>query len=123
MGALEQFVLTVSEKGFGKRTSSYDFRVSGRGGKGIKATDVSKADEIGSLVAAFPIDENDQIMLVSNKGQLIRVPVDNVRIASRASKGVTIFRTGEDENVVSVERISEPEDDGDAVDVEATDAS
>ncbi len=121
MGALEQFVLTVSEKGFGKRTSSYDFRVSGRGGKGIKATDVSKTDEIGNLVAAFPIDDADQIMLVSNKGQLIRVPVDNVRIASRSSKGVTIFRTGDDENVVSVERISEPEEDGET-DVAADDA-
>jgi DNA gyrase subunit A len=108
--ALEQFVLTVSDKGFGKRSSSYDFRISGRGGKGIRATDTSKTAEIGQLVAAFPVDEADQIMLVSDGGQLIRVPVNGIRIASRATKGVTIFSTAADEKVVSVERISEPED-------------
>jgi DNA gyrase subunit A len=109
--AREQFVLTVSEKGYGKRSSSYDFRISGRGGKGIRATDTSKTSEIGELVAAFPIDDADQIMLVSDGGQLIRVPVNGIRIASRATKGVTIFSTAADEKVVSVERISEPEDD------------
>jgi DNA gyrase subunit A len=109
--ALEQFVLTVSEKGFGKRSSSYDFRTSGRGGKGIRATDTSKTAEIGELVAAFPIEDNDQIMLVSDGGVLIRVPVNGIRIASRATKGVTIFSTAKDEKVVSVERISEPEGD------------
>jgi DNA gyrase subunit A len=107
----EQFVLTVSEKGYGKRSSSYDFRTSGRGGKGIRATDTSKTAEIGELVAAFPIEEGDQIMLVSNGGVLIRVPVGGIRIASRATKGVTIFSTHKDEKVVSVERISEPEPD------------
>jgi DNA gyrase subunit A len=106
----EQFVLTVSEKGYGKRSSSYDFRISGRGGKGIRATDTSKTGEIGELVAAFPVDDADQIMLVSDGGQLIRVPVNGIRIASRATKGVTIFSTAADEKVVSVERISEPED-------------
>jgi len=108
--ALEQFVLTVSEKGYGKRSSSYDFRISGRGGKGIRATDTSKTNEIGQLVAAFPVEEGDQIMLVSDGGQLIRVPVNGIRIASRATKGVTIFSTAAGEKVVSVERISEPED-------------
>ena len=107
--AREQFVLTVSEKGYGKRSSSYDFRISGRGGKGIRATDTSKTNEIGELVAAFPVEEKDQLMLVSDGGQLIRVPVDGIRIASRATKGVTIFSTAEGEKVVSVERISEPE--------------
>jgi len=107
----EQFVLTVSEKGYGKRSSSYDFRTSGRGGKGIRATDTSKTAEIGEQVAAFPIDEADQIMLVSDGGVLIRVPVNGIRIASRATKGVTIFSTAKDEKVVSVERISEPEND------------
>ena len=107
--AREQFVLTISERGIGKRSSSYDFRTSGRGGKGIRATDTSKTAEIGQLVAAFPVQDKDQIMLVSDKGQLIRVPVDGIRIASRATKGVTIFNTAKDEKVVSVERISEPE--------------
>jgi DNA gyrase subunit A len=110
MGAAEQFVLTVNERGYGKRTSSYDFRVSGRGGKGIRATDISKLGEIGSLVACFPVEDSDQIMLVSNAGQLIRVPVAGIRIASRISKGVRIFATAEDEQVVSVERISEEEE-------------
>jgi len=109
--AREQFILTVSQKGFGKRSSSYDFRTSGRGGKGIRATDTSKTNEIGELVAAFPVEETNQLMLVSDGGQLIRVPVNGIRIASRATKGVTIFSTAKDEKVVSVERISEPEGD------------
>jgi DNA gyrase subunit A len=105
----EQMVLTVSEYGYGKRSSSYDFRLTGRGGKGIRATDVSKTDEIGKLVATFPVAAEDQIMLVSDGGQVIRVPIAGIRIASRATKGVTIFNTAEDEKVVSVERISEPQ--------------
>jgi DNA gyrase subunit A len=109
--AHEQFVLTVTEYGYGKRSSSYDFRVIGRGGKGIRATDVSKVDEIGRLIAAFPVDNDDQIMLVSDGGTVIRVPVHNIRFASRATKGVTIFNTGEGEKVVSVERISEVQSD------------
>jgi DNA gyrase subunit A len=106
--AHEQFVLTVTEYGYGKRSSSYDFRVIGRGGKGIRATDVSKAEEIGPLIATFPVGDEDQIMLVSDGGTVIRVPVAGIRIASRATKGVTIFNTAEGEKVVSVERISEP---------------
>jgi len=107
--AREEMVLTVTERGYGKRSSSYDFRVTGRGGKGIRATDVSKTAEIGRLVAAFPVDPTDQIMLVSNGGQVIRVPVDGIRTASRATKGVKVFVTAKDERVVSVERISEPQ--------------
>ena len=107
----EQFVLTVSEKGYGKRSSSYDFRISGRGGKGIRATDTGKVDEIGPLIASFPVEHEDQIMLVSDGGQLIRVPVGGIRIASRATKGVTIFSTAKQERVVSVERINEPDAD------------
>lgn len=118
MGAAEQFILTISEQGFGKRSSSYDFRVSNRGGKGIKATDQSKMSEIGRLVGAFPVEDADQIMLVSNAGQLIRVPVDNIRTASRASKGVRVFRTADEENVVSVERINDPEEDEDEAEEE-----
>ncbi len=113
MGAAEQFILTLSEYGYGKRSSSFDFRVSNRGGKGIKATDQSKIRVIGKLIAAFPVEDSDQIMLVSDGGQLIRVPVDGIRYASRATKGVTVFRTASDEKVVSVERISEVDEDGD----------
>ncbi|MBX9450306.1 MAG: DNA gyrase subunit A [Mesorhizobium sp.] len=118
----EQFVLTVTEYGYGKRSSSYDFRVIGRGGKGIRATDVSKAAEIGSLIAAFPVEDGDQIMLVSDGGQVIRVPVHNIRFASRTAKGVTIFNTAEGEKVVSVERISEPEAEAEDALAEAVEA-
>ena len=107
MSAAEQFVLTTTEQGYGKRSSSFEFRVSGRGGKGIRATDPTKLKEIGYLVAAFPVEMSDQIMLVSDGGQLIRVPVDGIRITSRASKGVRVFNTAEGEKVVSVERVSE----------------
>jgi DNA gyrase subunit A len=105
LGAKEQFVLTVSERGFGKRSSSYEFRTSGRGGKGIAAMVVN--DRNGKLVASFPVADTDQIMLVTNGGQLIRCPVDEVRIAGRNTQGVRIFRTDADERVVSVERVSE----------------
>jgi DNA gyrase subunit A len=119
--AHEQFVLTVTEFGYGKRSSSYDFRLTGRGGKGIRATDVSKVDEIGRLVATFPVGNEDQIMLVSDGGTVIRVPVNGIRFASRATKGVTIFNTAEGEKVVSVERISDSQgDDGDGEETTAS---
>lgn len=111
LAAHEQTVLTVSEYGYGKRSSSYEFRISGRGGKGIRATDPSKTAEIGKLVAAFPVNAQDQIMLVSDGGQLIRVPIEGIRIAGRSTKGVTIFHTADNEKVVSVERISESDSD------------
>ncbi|MBC8129150.1 MAG: DNA gyrase subunit A, partial [Rhizobiaceae bacterium] len=105
LGAREEFVLTLSEYGYGKRSSSYDFRTSGRGGKGIRATDTARANEIGQLVAGFPVEPGDQILLISDRGQMIRVPVEGIRMASRATKGVTIFKTADGERVVSVERI------------------
>jgi DNA gyrase subunit A len=113
LGAREQFVLTLSERGFGKRSSSYDYRISGRGGKGIVAMIVNERN--GRLVASFPVEESDQIMLVTDGGKLIRVPVDDVRIAGRNTQGVRIFKTEESEKVVSVERV--PEDgNGEAAD-------
>ncbi len=109
MGAAEQYVLTLSERGFGKRSSSYEYRTSGRGGKGITAMRVNPRN--GHLVASFPVEATDQIMLVTNAGQLIRVPVDDIRIVGRASQGVTVFNTDKAERVVSVEHI-EGEDEG-----------
>jgi DNA gyrase subunit A len=111
-------VLTLSEFGFGKRSSSYDFRTSGRGGKGIRATDIARAGDIGQLVAGFPVEPGDQILLISDRGQMIRVPVEGIRIAGRATKGVTIFNTADGERVVSVERIPDQgeEELADAVD-------
>jgi DNA gyrase subunit A len=109
LSANEQFVLTVSENGFGKRTSSFEYRTTGRGGKGIVAMAVTGRN--GRLVASFPVEESDQIMLVTNAGQLIRCPVDGIRIAGRATQGVIVLNTAEDERVVSVERLSEEGED------------
>jgi DNA gyrase subunit A len=108
LSAAEQFVLTISEKGFGKRTSSYEYRTTGRGGKGIVAMAITEKN--GRLVASFPIEESDQIMLVTDGGQLIRCPVDGIRIAGRSTQGVIVFSTGEGEKVASVERLSEEGD-------------
>jgi DNA gyrase subunit A len=105
MGAQEQFILTVSENGYGKRSSSFEYRIAGRGGKGIGAMAVN--DRNGPLVASFPVEDADQIMLVTNGGQLIRCPVEGIRIAGRATQGVIIFNTADGERVVSVERVSE----------------
>ncbi|HEV7258781.1 MAG TPA: DNA gyrase subunit A [Bosea sp. (in: a-proteobacteria)] len=119
MGAAEQFILTVSEKGYGKRTSSFEYRVTGRGGKGIVAMVVN--DRNGKLVASFPAVDSDQLMLVTDGGQVIRVPVDagtgnRIRVAGRSTQGVTVFNTAKDEKVVSVECIN---DDGEGDDGEA----
>ena len=105
LSAAEQFVLTISEKGFGKRTSSYEYRTTGRGGKGIVAMAIT--DRNGRLVASFPVEDSDQIMLVTDGGQLIRCPVDGIRIAGRSTQGVIVFSTAEGERVASVERLSE----------------
>jgi DNA gyrase subunit A len=105
LSAAEQFVLTISEKGFGKRTSSYEYRTTGRGGKGIVAMAITEKN--GRLVASFPVEESDQIMLVTDGGQLIRCPVDGIRIAGRSTQGVIVFSTGEREKVASVERLTE----------------
>ncbi len=105
MSAAEQFVLTISEKGFGKRSSSYEYRTTGRGGKGIVAMAITGRN--GRLVASFPVEDQDQIMLVTNGGQLIRCPVDGIRIAGRSTQGVIVFSTAEGERVVSVEGLSE----------------
>ncbi len=108
MGASEQFILTVSERGFGKRSSSFEYRITGRGGKGIVAMAVNKRN--GKLVASFPVEDADQLMLITDGGQTIRVPVDGIRITGRGTQGVTVFKTGDGEKVVSVERISEEEE-------------
>ncbi|KFG68825.1 DNA gyrase subunit A [Microvirga sp. BSC39] len=115
MSAQEQCILTLSEKGYGKRTLSYEYRITGRGGKGITAMAVNSRN--GKLVASFPVEASDQIMLVTDGGQLIRVPVEGIRVVGRNSQGVTVFSTRDKEKVVSVEHI-EGED---AEDVEGID--
>jgi DNA gyrase subunit A len=103
MSAQEQCILTLSEKGYGKRTVSYEYRITGRGGKGITAMAVNNRN--GKLVASFPVENSDQIMLVTDGGQLIRVPVEGIRVVGRNSQGVTVFSTRDKEKVVSVEHI------------------
>jgi DNA gyrase subunit A len=105
LGASEQFVLTVSEKGFGKRTSAYEYRISGRGGKGIIGMIVNERN--GKLVASFPVEDTDQIMLVTDGGQMIRCPIEGISIVGRSTQGVRVFHTGSGERVVSVRSISE----------------
>ncbi|HLY00796.1 MAG TPA: DNA gyrase subunit A, partial [Roseiarcus sp.] len=107
MRAAEQVILTVSENGYGKRSSSFEYRVTGRGGKGIAAMAVN--DRNGALVASFPVEESDEIMLVTDGGQLIRVPVSGIRIAGRSTQGVIVFNTAAEERVVAVDRVSETE--------------
>ena len=104
MGAQEQFVLTLTENGYGKRSSAYEYRVTGRGGKGITAM-VTNARN-GALVSSFPVEGHDQVMLITDRGQTIRVPVEGIRIAGRATQGVIVFDTAEGEHVVSVEHIA-----------------
>ncbi len=111
--AAEQFIMTVSSNGYGKRSSAYEYRISGRGGKGIIAMTVNERN--GRLIGSFPVEDTDGIMLVTDGGKLIRCPVDGVRIAGRSTQGVTIFNTAEDEKVVSVEHIP---DDGSGDDEE-----
>jgi DNA gyrase subunit A len=117
LGAAEEFILTVSSEGFGKRTSAYDYRRTGRGGQGLTAQDLSKRG--GRLAASFPVDDSDEILLVTDAGQLIRCPVAQIRVAARNTQGVTVFRTAKDEHVVSVERLADAgggdaDDQGDA---------
>lgn len=106
LGAAEQFILTVTETGFGKRSSAYEYRRTGRGGQGL--TGHGLGGRAGTrLAAAFPVEETDDLLLVTSGGQMIRTRIDQVRIVGRSSQGVTIFRTGKDEKVVSVERLPE----------------
>jgi DNA gyrase subunit A len=119
MSAQEQCILTISEKGYGKRTVSYEYRITGRGGKGITAMAVNSRN--GKLVASFPVENSDQIMLVTDGGQLIRVPVEGIRVVGRNSQGVTVFSTRDKEKVVSVEHIEgEDEEDENGEGVEDT---
>ena len=121
MSAAEQLILTISENGYGKRTSSYEYRVTGRGGKGIVAMVVNARN--GDLVASMPVEARNQIMLVTDGGQLIRCPVEGIRVAGRSTQGVIVFNTAVTEKVVSVERISEDEngegEEGDAQEADA----
>jgi DNA gyrase subunit A len=105
LGAREQFVLTLSQTGFGKRSSSYEYRVTGRGGSGIVAIGLGKKNS--AVIASFPVEESDDLMMISDGGQTIRVAVSGISIQGRAAQGVTVFRVDDGERVVSVERIED----------------
>jgi DNA gyrase subunit A len=115
LDAEQQMILSVTANGFGKRTSAFEYRVTNRGGQGIINIETSKRN--GQVVAAFPVSAEDQLMLVTNQGKVIRIPVDGIRIAGRNTQGVTLFNIDKDEHLVSVARLSgaaegdEPEDD------------
>ena len=110
LGAREQFILTVSDSGFGKRTSSYEYRVTGRGGSGIVALGMGRKNT--AIIASFPVEESDDLMMVSDQGQTIRVPVADISIQGRGAQGVTLFRVEGGERVVSVERIEDVSTEG-----------
>lgn len=107
----EQMLLTVSSKGFGKRTSAYEYRISGRGGQGVTNMALT-AKNGGEVVATFPVTDSHQIMMVTDGGQLIRTPVENIRMTGRSAQGVTIFKVGEGEKVVSVAWLVQDDDNG-----------
>ena len=99
----EEFLLSVTENGYGKRSSSYEYRKTRRGGQGILNIETSERN--GGVVASFPVGEEEEVMLVTNKGKLIRLPVNGIRIAGRVTQGVTLLNTENTERVVSVTKV------------------
>ncbi len=112
----EQFILSVTTTGYGKRSSSYEYRVTGRGGQGIANMEMSARNK--EIASSFPIEDDNQIMMVTDAGKLIRMPVEDIRIAGRKTQGVILFRTADDEKVVSVTKLE-----ADAEDEEELEAS
>ncbi len=116
----EQFLLTATNGGFGKRTSAYEYRLTGRGGQGITNMTLTKKNG-GEVVATFPVTDSHQVMLISNMGQMIRMPIDGVRFTGRSAQGVTLFKVAEGENVVSVAWLIDEEGDADVADQDGGD--
>nr|WP_155947259.1 DNA gyrase subunit A [Pseudorhodobacter ferrugineus] len=111
MQVFEDLILTITQGGSGKLSSSHDYPVRGRGGQGVKAM----AGRNGALVACFPVERSDQVMLATSTGQSIRVPVEGISFRSRAAGGVKVFNTGAGEVVVSVARVADQGDEDGAV--------
>lgn len=116
MAEREQFILSVTSTGYGKRTSSYEYRVTGRGGQGIANMEMSARNK--EIVSSFPIEDDNQIMMVTDGGKLIRMPVKDIRIAGRKTQGVILFRTAENERVVSVTWLDADDGDDDELEEE-----
>jgi DNA gyrase subunit A len=106
--AAEEFILTITANGYGKRTSAYEYRRTNRGGQGI--TNIVSSDRNGPVVASFPAHNGEQLMLVTDQAKLIRTTVGSVRVTGRNTQGVILFRVGENEHVVSAARIDEEEE-------------
>ena len=116
LGALEQIILTISENGYGKRTNSEEFPLYGRGGQGVIGMQTSERN--GKLVGAVQVSEGDEIMLISDRGTLVRTRVDEVSVLSRNTQGVRLIKLKSEEKLVGLERIEEPDDSGQpAVDI------
>lgn len=113
MEAKEQFILTVSETGFGKRTSSYEYRITHRGGSGI--ANIKIADKTKAIVSSFPVLDTDNILMVTDGGKMIRLATNKIRIAGRQTMGVTLFKTAENEKVVSTALIAESDEEDEEV--------
>ena len=113
LSGVEEFILTVTENGYGKRTSAYEYRTTKRGGQGV--VNIATVGRNGSVAASFPVENNDQIMLVTDGGKIIRSPIADIRIAGRSTQGVTLFDTAQTEKVVSVAHLREEDDTEDAV--------
>lgn len=111
MARNEEFILTITENGFGKRSSAYDYRITNRGGKGV--VNIITSERNGYAVASFPVESKDEIMLITNSGKLIRTPIKDVRIAGRNTQGVTLFRIGKNEKVMSAAYIAIGDNEGD----------
>ncbi len=112
----EQFILTVTENGYGKRSSAYEYRRTNRGGQGI--TNIDTSERNGNVIASFPVKPGEQLMLVTDQAKMIRTTVGDIRVMGRNTQGVTIFRVAENERVVSVAKIEETDDE---IEVEADD--
>jgi len=120
MKANEEFILTITDKGYGKRSSAYEYRITGRGGQGVTNIDNTKRRD--SVVASFPVTDKAQVMLVTDAGKLIRMPIKDVRIAGRNTMGVIMFRLSDAERVVSVACIEDYDEEEEEMPDEAADA-
>jgi DNA gyrase subunit A len=117
MAENEEFILTITDDGMGKRTSAYEYRISGRGGQGVTGIELGrgKKEPAAAIVAAFTVEDEDEIIMVSDGGQIIRCPVDQISIVGRSARGVTVFKVADEERLVSISRLrdlGDEEDDG-----------
>ena len=121
MAEHEEFILTVTEDGLGKRSTAYEYRITGRGGSGITSIELKRGKKTTHVVASFPVVDTDELVMVTDGGKLIRMPVADISQSGRTTRGVTLFKTAEDENVVSVTRIRETDTEGDETSAESAD--